>query len=62
MPTSDELTCPADGAPMVGRPGTTPEQRWCGEWFDCSRPGCRNSELIASAELASAHAAQRKDR
>lgn len=40
--------------PMVRRDdGTqTPEQRWCGVWFDCTDPSCRASHLVPSVELA----------
>jgi hypothetical protein len=52
-----DLTCPRHGA-LVQRPDAqqTPEQRWCGTWYDC--PGyqygghrCGRTVLVPSAEL-----------
>ena len=49
---SDAPTCPIGHGPMVLRPigQQTPEQRWCGTWWDCE--SCRSSVLIPSPELA----------
>lgn len=57
----DEQSAPAwpcqtnpDHGPLRRRdhPGT--ERAWCGEWFDCTAPGCRMSMLVASDKLLSA--------
>ncbi|WBB94110.1 hypothetical protein [Verrucosispora sp. WMMC514] len=46
--------------PACGRHGTmalrpldrqTPEQRWCGVWYDCTDPWCRTATLLPSPEL-----------
>jgi hypothetical protein len=29
----------------------TPEQQWCGTWYDCPSPGCSFSRLEPSAAL-----------
>lgn len=29
----------------------TPEQRYCGAWYDCKHPGCHCSVLFPSPEL-----------
>lgn len=44
-------TCPATAEHgfMNYRPGRTPEQRWCGIWYDCT--SCRSSGLYQSPEL-----------
>lgn len=44
-------TCPLHKRPMLLRPvaSQTPEQRWCGVWFDCS--ACGNSVLVPSQAL-----------
>lgn len=44
-------TCPSSGKHgfMTYRPGKTPEQIWCGIWYDCSE--CRSSVLYHSPEL-----------
>lgn len=44
-------------APMVRRPDErqTEDQRWCGVWYDCATPGCRNSALVPSREHIAAH-------
>jgi hypothetical protein len=38
---------------MTRRPDSqmSREQRWCGAWYDCPRPGCRDSALVPSADL-----------
>jgi hypothetical protein len=57
--------CPTCGSPMRQRPDSemTPEQRFCGTWVECTRPGCWTSVLYQSdglkdflAEQAIAHA------
>lgn len=30
----------------------TPEQRWCGVWYDCAAPHCMSSVLLPTGELA----------
>lgn len=53
--TADTPACSAEGhGPMVPRPvaGQTYEQQFCGIWYDCGQPRCRNSRLLASRELA----------
>jgi hypothetical protein len=42
--------CPQHG-PLKPRPKErqTPEQLWCGEWFDCEK--CRYTSLVRSPEL-----------
>ena len=47
--------CPAEGhGRRVPRPleQQTYEQMFCGAWFDCTMPGCYNSQLFKSADLA----------
>lgn len=29
----------------------TPEQKWCGDWYDCKEPGCMCSTVVMSPEL-----------
>ena len=47
--------CPArpEHGPTVRRPqaGQTPEQRFCGDWWDCRNPGCTSAVLVPSPEL-----------
>lgn len=54
--------CPAnaDHGQMALRPigRQTPEQRWCGTWYDCQR--CSSSMLLPSPQLAEELAAQRQ--
>ena len=57
VPTGEELSplCPArpEHGPTVRRPrrGQTPEQRYCGDWWDCRNPGCTSAVLVPSPEL-----------
>jgi hypothetical protein len=53
--------CPSCGGAMHQRPEAkmTPEQAWCGTWFDCDRPGCWSSILHQSDELQAQLAEQR---
>jgi hypothetical protein len=39
----------------------TKEQRFCGTWYDCQHPGCRNSVLLPSKELRAQWASMRKE-
>ena len=43
--------CPHCGKPLALRPDgrQTPEQRWCGTWYDCLK--CNYSLLLESREL-----------
>lgn len=54
-------TCPADPShgQMILRPieRQTPEQKFCGTWYDC--PRCHSSVLLRSPELAAQLAEQR---
>ncbi len=47
--------CPArpEHGPMERRPrrGQTPEQRFCGDGWDCRNPGCTSAVLVPSPEL-----------
>lgn len=43
--------CPVHGCQLEYRPGRTPEQRFCGTWYDCPYPGCAHSVLFPSEEL-----------
>ena len=52
IPT-ERPSCPKHG-PMAPRPGHTPEQRWCGDWYVCSDPQCMNAACVQSAALAKA--------
>jgi len=54
-PNPPAHTC-KNGGELVERPKThqTPEQIWCGTWFDCTR--CGTTCLIESAELRAQHA------
>ena len=51
-----EPSCERHGT-MELRPASkqTPEQVWCGTWYDCADPWCRNSTLLPSAELRTAN-------
>lgn len=40
---------------LCGPEGQTPEQRWCGTWYRCSR--CQNAALLVSPELKASLAA-----
>lgn len=57
--------CPNGHGPMVLRSPQTPEQAYCGTWYDCApgAPGwtCKSSVLIPSPEIAALHAADTKD-
>lgn len=50
-----QYLCPNGHGPMVARSEThlSPEQRWCGQWWDCApSPGmCTSSILIPSRKL-----------
>lgn len=48
-----EVRCPVHHIGMEQRPLSkqTPEQMFCGAWWDCVRPGCKSSILFQSAEL-----------
>lgn len=35
----------------------TPEQAWCGAWYDCADPRCSSSVLFPSPELRAEHLA-----
>ncbi len=48
--------CPVHGEPMAYRPAGTPEQAFCGTWYDCQHPGCSCSVLLTSRELAEMYA------
>ncbi len=51
---ADAPTCPSEGhGQMVPRSLETQtyEQTFCGTWFDCTQPRCRNSRLTVSREL-----------
>ena len=49
--------CPACGERMELRPLTrqTPEQQYCGTWYDCISPGCCGTILLPSVEIAEEH-------
>lgn len=51
------MKCPAqtEHGELVERKSVTPEQAWCGKWFDCTR--CMSSVLQMSDELKASHAA-----
>lgn len=55
--TTTAPECPAGHGPMALRPlkGQTPEQRWCGAWYDCQSNDygarCYCSTLVPSEEL-----------
>lgn len=51
------MKCPAqpEHGALVERKSLTPEQAWCGKWFDCTR--CMSSVLLMSDELKASHAA-----
>lgn len=50
-PNSD-INCPSHGAMAPRDPARqTREQKWCGQWWDCTDPRCSNSILVPSAEL-----------
>jgi hypothetical protein len=53
-----EIICAKHGEKMVQRPANvqTPEQLFCGDWYDCSEPRCMNSTLIESEALRKQHA------
>lgn len=48
-------TCDKHG-PMLRRPAGTPEQQWCGEWWQCQH--CTNTVLVPSKELEEFNDAQ----
>ena len=45
-------SCPSCGSQMVYRPAHTPEQAWCGTWYECSESRCNSSVLLHSPALA----------
>ncbi len=45
----DIPACPKHGEMQVRKPGT-PEQAWCGTWYECKDPRCMTAALIPSAE------------
>ena len=53
-------TCPTHGTPMVLQTPGTPEQKWCGDRYNCGEPRCHTSTLIPSPELEASLAEQRK--
>ncbi|MDD4564787.1 MAG: hypothetical protein PHE79_04850 [Eubacteriales bacterium] len=55
-------TCPhGEHGQMELRPieHQTPEQKYCGAWYDCKYPGCSCSVLIMSPELCKLHGNKR---
>lgn len=50
--------CPVHGKTMGLRDPATPEQAFCGTWYDCARAGCTASVLLPSPELAALYAAR----
>ena len=52
------MKCPAqtEHGELVERKSVTPEQAWCGKWFDCTR--CMSSVLMMSDELKAIYVAQ----
>ncbi|AVH59992.1 MULTISPECIES: hypothetical protein [Streptomyces] len=45
--------------PMEQRQPETPEQRWCGTWYQCTSFRCGSAALLPSLELRAQLAAQR---
>lgn len=43
--------CPTHGGGMIFRPAKTPEQAFCGAWYECAEPGCYCTVLIPTKEL-----------
>ena len=43
--------CPTHGTGMIFRPAKTPEQAFCGAWYECAEPGCYCTVLIPTKEL-----------
>jgi len=41
--------CSGHGIQMIARPPKTPEQRFCGAWYEC--PRCSETVLFVSSEL-----------
>ena len=58
--------CPtaADHGPMTLRPSAiqTPDERWCGTWYDCTGRRCWSSVLWPSPALTLFLASQRRRR
>lgn len=52
--------CQTHKIPMVPRAPGTPEQKWCGQWFQCPDGRCTNSALIPSPDLEASLAEQRR--
>lgn len=53
-PLAERPKCPTCGVYMELRPlyGQTPEQKYCGTWYNCPSPRCSCSVLLPSVELA----------
>lgn len=49
---AERPTCSKGHGYMDLRTSTTKEQAWCGTWYDCTNPHCRDSVLLPSPELA----------
>lgn len=45
--------------PMSLRSAGTKEQAWCGVWYACTAPRCRNANLLPSPELLASLEQQR---
>jgi hypothetical protein len=56
---SEPVLCCVHKTPMIKRPDhkMTREQKWCGEWWDCTDESCHSSTLFMSAELIAANEA-----
>lgn len=50
--------CPQHGEQLIHRPGSTPEQVYCGTWYKC--PQCEYTVLFTSVELATEYRAAGK--
>ena len=54
------FTCPHHQTELIERPGYTPEQRFCGTWYECGQ--CHYTVLVESDERKQLHEAAEKDR
>ncbi|WP_213997022.1 hypothetical protein [Tepidanaerobacter syntrophicus] len=59
----DNLKCPYENhGQLEKRPlkRQTYEQMYCGDWYDCTYPGCNYSLLIPSEEILKLYAREAK--
>lgn len=54
--------CPTHGTTMSYKKAETPEQDFCGAWYECLEPGCHCSAVIMSKELLKLYRPNRQNK